>query len=1680
MSEASDRPSWGRLRVVEVAGRGASGRVLKVLDAETGEARALRVVPETGRPLVLDELDQLARLRHPSLPRVFEVGRSAEPIDELPAGSPFWLAEWIAGERCDARSWDGPDRAARIWTLLGDIAGALATLHAAGLIHGDVAPQNVRIAEEGRAVLVDPGLGVAPGPRSTAPYLAPEAAAGEPEPRSDLYGLGATVVRLVTGRPLDEAGSPAELLPRIVAGGPPPERSELPAPLADLVRRLVAPDAGDRPRSALAVLDELDALAAAIAIAPGSPRRPRPRVSAVPAQATWPGAAAAIDAIARSLAAGGVIVVAGPAASGARELADGAVRRHHLADVARGTPVAPRIVGTLDEIGAALVPPAAPDARAADPASAARAWIERLARAARRRGAPVVIEAIGDPRAGDLLGALARADGPGPVIAIVDAAPARPRLEAVAVHIAPILDDDSTAALAATMLGTTPPRTWSRALRVASGGLPLLVIDLIRSIAGEPQPFAVDWSVRTTAGLTELRARQLRAAQAGARRVAAAVAAWGGRVRIDRALAALRADGKPPAVLADVAELERVGLAHRRGDTVAIDRATADAVDAVVGPEAVARLSAAALDLRDRSARGSLPGSPGHGADPEGRGELVLLAPLLERSALDAGRAALACEVAEQLLACGRADRALGLAGRAIAIVPARARLIAARAAIALGAHHDAAAHARAAEAAGADPVAAQLIAACAAERAGELDAAAAALSALHAAHPGDPEVAGSYARLLVDRARYREARAVAVAAGPLVGLAAEAAGLAAFHLGELDAADAAFAALEVGAAVSGDAAGAGRASSLRGMVARQRGQLGLASDRHREAVRRLTDVGEVHAAAAAELDLGTVLTERGRASEALPRLAAAGRVFAELGARTELCATELHRGSALLQVGQLDDARVAADAAVAHADRAPHLRALGLIVAGDARRRLGDEPGAVARYREALALAIEHGDARAQLGAYVALAEAGQRDGIGDGSPAGAASTTAPRAAPGAAAGVAIEALCANDDERDRWVLARGRLALRDPPSLVVRPGGSLADATAALARACAEVAARAGDADRLERAFRGHAIAAQLAHRARDAALARAEAERARVAHATWSAAAAPAFRAAIDGDPDLARLPGGDPPVPRAAPAARSAEAQITELRRLLALSRRLNAEAGAEASTGRLLDEVIDAAIEMTGAERGFVLLRPSGGELAAVVSRNFAAGELEPAAGDAAQPASRAIAERVAHTGEPVITVDAAIHDPPGTALRLRSVLAVPLRHRGTTIGCLYVDHRLRDGAFDAAAAGALGELADLAAIAIENARLTAELRRTGRAVDELNARLGDELAERDAELVRITAGLPERDRLRHRHDRIAGRSPAMVKMLGVVDRAAATALPVVIVGETGTGKELVARALHDRGPRRAGPFVAVSCSAVPEPLLESELFGHVRGALPGADRDRLGLFEVAHGGTLFLDEIAGTSPAMQTRLLRVLQDGMVRRIGDTRARLVDVRVVAATQQPLAALAAAGRFREDLRLRLDVITVPVPPLRDRDGDLPLLVDHLLARLARGKPPRLTRAALRALGQHRWPGNVRELENALARCVATGGELIDVDDLPEAIGRPLARPEPAQPAVDDLRLRPAIAATEQAYLAAAMARARGNQTAAARLLGLSRFGLQKKLRRLAGDPGEPEDDGGDGDG
>jgi transcriptional regulator with PAS, ATPase and Fis domain len=319
--------------------------------------------------------------------------------------------------------------------------------------------------------------------------------------------------------------------------------------------------------------------------------------------------------------------------------------------------------------------------------------------------------------------------------------------------------------------------------------------------------------------------------------------------------------------------------------------------------------------------------------------------------------------------------------------------------------------------------------------------------------------------------------------------------------------------------------------------------------------------------------------------------------------------------------------------------------------------------------------------------------------------------------------------------------------------------------------------------------------------------------------------------------------------------------------------------------------------------------------------------------------------------------------------------------------------------------------------------------------------------------------------------VRYDYRNIVGRTPRMLDMFRLLDRVTDTALPVVIQGESGTGKELVARAIHFNGPRKDRAFVSENCAAIPETLLESTLFGYVRGAFTGAERDARGLFEVADGGTLFLDEIGEMSPAMQGKLLRVLQEGELRRVGAERTRKVDVRVVAATNRDLARMVEEGKFRQDLYFRLNVACINLPPLRERREDIPRIIEHFLDKCvaaARSGSADTARkvvepAALARLGAHRWPGNVRELENEITRAYALSGERITVADLSPAVAAAGEGVVPSPDDVDNLLLKPRVERLERALLREALGRSGNNQTKAAELLGLSRFGLQKKLKR-----------------
>ncbi|RIL05849.1 MAG: hypothetical protein DCC71_08910 [Proteobacteria bacterium] len=329
----------------------------------------------------------------------------------------------------------------------------------------------------------------------------------------------------------------------------------------------------------------------------------------------------------------------------------------------------------------------------------------------------------------------------------------------------------------------------------------------------------------------------------------------------------------------------------------------------------------------------------------------------------------------------------------------------------------------------------------------------------------------------------------------------------------------------------------------------------------------------------------------------------------------------------------------------------------------------------------------------------------------------------------------------------------------------------------------------------------------------------------------------------------------------------------------------------------------------------------------------------------------------------------------------------------------------------------------------------------------------------------------------ERERLRRRTELLArdveravgGRpivaaSPGMIELLEMLERAAEYKATVLLTGESGTGKEVLARAIHAQSPRRNEAFVAVNCGAIPETMLESELFGHAKGAFTGADRARRGLFVEADGGTLFLDEIGELPFALQVKLLRVLQEEEVRPLGESKARQVDVRVIAATARDLESEVARGGFREDLFYRLNVLRVQVPPLRERREDIPLLVDHFLAqaRDALGKPVRgIADDALARLVAYRWPGNVRELENVIERAVILArGDQLGLAELPANVVHQESAESDA--VGGDLSLRRARRAAETEMIRRALRETDGNRTHAARLLGISHRALLYKLK------------------
>lgn len=518
-----------------------------------------------------------------------------------------------------------------------------------------------------------------------------------------------------------------------------------------------------------------------------------------------------------------------------------------------------------------------------------------------------------------------------------------------------------------------------------------------------------------------------------------------------------------------------------------------------------------------------------------------------------------------------------------------------------------------------------------------------------------------------------------------------------------------------------------------------------------------------------------------------------------------------------------------------------------------------------------------------------------------------------------------------------------------------------------------------------------------------------------------------------------------------------------ASIEELKTFLEISQSLHQFFNLE----ELLTYIIFRAKEIMDAETAAVLLHdPSRDELF------FRCTEGNPREGaaklkDIRFPAHEGIAGSVFKSGIPELIADVAAdkrhykavdHE---TRFDTKSMVAVPLQTRGRVIGVLEACNK-KHGTFDERDVDLMMTVAGIIAMALDNARIHAELQR---AYEELQFidKAKDNLLESTKE---------ENDRLRraievrYRFDHIKGNSPQMLELFRLCEKVIESDVTVLIEGETGTGKELIARCLHFNGPRKDRQFVTQNCGGIPESLLASELFGHKRGAFTGAISDKRGLFEVAHGGTIFLDEVSEMSPAMQVSLLRVLQEGEVRPLGADEVKMVNVRVISATNKSLEDAVRKGTFRDDLYYRLNVFTIKLPALRERSGDIEILANHFLKKFNRKMNKSvagISKMAMECLCAYNFPGNIRELENEMERAVvlAEDGKYVEVFHLSEKI------PKKSIPAECQLKthgkLRDMIQSMERVVLLQALEEYGGNKARAARELGLSRLGLMKKIKR-----------------
>jgi serine/threonine-protein kinase PknK len=1595
----------GRYEVLRELGSGGSATTYLVRDRRWDTDVALKLLRDSSPELIDILRTEFARLRelfHPHLCPVHELGVWRTAGFSVPFFTADYLPGVTLGRYAQDKSWEAVARP------LGDALEALELLHRAAVLHGDFKPDNIVVSEEGSGTLIDLGcawpLGAKPtaSVRGTRDYMAPELFGDRAlDARLDLYAVGVTLMRVgsLLSQPLPEA-------------------------VSRLAERLVEADPAQRPSNAVEVLESLWPERHRTGAVPVGLGRLVGRVAELRA------AEAALEALVEQRAGTRVLELVGAAGMGKtrllREIHYSAQSRARVFDMNPGASVCLR--GLLEEATGSMLPSIEAEAVVV----ARQRWAERAE--------PCVLLVDDADRLSErdriTLEALARSlDAADPVLLVVGSLPgaALPARTAERLEVGPLRSSDVHE-----LVGDAYAPATREELYRLSGGHPGELRSLLLSLAAGS--FNESELVRGRFGWARSSNEGHALAEFGddAREALGVLAAvqepLGKEALRELGVAAERLDAAllSGVVVRDAAAL-RLGN-PRDAETILgeLGAETARALELRVGRWYLSRLGAAgtgnALTALEHAARAALHLARGGeiGRSVElllGRGDQHAMLPqawlLAAHEIVSRFQGLVPSQRVEIELCTARLEQ---LAGQAQAARERLERLLAT-------------------ETQSAERVVMRSELGICALRLGETRTAVEELRLALAEASGCEQkarVTDLLAQALCRQGAYEEAvrvvdEVLGVCDDPrLCAGLEEAAAVAESRLGRLGAAEAR---LEAAAGVVGRSPPPGhqiRTEGARALVLYQRGKLREASEHYAKALRLAERHGLGDQLANAVLNLGTVLHQRGAYSDALARYERGLALAVALGQTTTEAHTRFNLAKLYVDLGAWKRGQSLLEASERLSEQAGIASVAGAALALRAEIALEQKGPELARTLLARAeqAAEAGGDARDQAEVEIRVAEILLV--AGDIQRAGEQVERFTRTVASLGAGD-IEVLA--DLARARVLSAQQR----------AREGIALLEGTRK--KAC-ELELRDLEAEtdlvlaELWKAQGSEALASK--HRL--------------LARELWEREAAALPVELRDGFWHSRRR--------RAAlaqpPAAGDSVVSLREdkLRLLVDIFRRLN----SSLKTEEVLQRAMDAAIELTGAERGFLLrvqTEAGRGSFKVAVARNVDRERIE----QSHAKFSRAIAEQVVQSGQAVVTACAQTdqrfeHNASVHALRLQSVVCVPVTTPSGCLGALYLDNRFRTQGFTEQDVDLVMAFADQVAIALGNATLHQELQRKNRELLAQSKRIEELLRDREAEVERLTEQVELRRASRsHRYDysAIVGSSPALERVFDLLDRVIETDLTVLIEGESGTGKELVARAVHQNSSRRGGALVSINCTAVPEALLEAELFGYVRGAFTGATTSREGLFVQARGGTLFLDELGDMPLSMQAKLLRVLQEREVRPLGASRTLPVDVRLVCATNRHLATEVAHGRFREDLYYRVNGVALRMPPLRERLEDLPLLVEHIVRRSSertRLAAPQISRAALAKLSRYSWPGNVRQLENVLTRAmVMAQGGAIGARDLELSL-ESVSRSRP----LDHDRYRQ----HESEMLAQALTDHGWNMAQVARLLKVSRPTLYRKVK------------------